>query len=184
MNIKKKESIKGMIPTASMADIAFLLIIFFMVSSVFPLDKTQMDLPETAESMHYREDSALISITTDQLKWVRENTTRHLRDIVNRPETVRVKVSDVTQEASEIYQHPASSWDLTDPSQFDALRNQIRDFLRRVERRRETEGIRFIIVMMVDKKTPFFALDGVVQALQDLGGEAAQSVAILSKPIG
>jgi biopolymer transport protein ExbD len=36
---KKKASSKGKIPTASMADIAFLLLIFFMVSTVLKLEE-------------------------------------------------------------------------------------------------------------------------------------------------
>ena len=34
-----------MIPTGSMADIAFLLIIFFMVTTVFEVDRTSVNLP-------------------------------------------------------------------------------------------------------------------------------------------
>ncbi|MFQ5719230.1 MAG: ExbD/TolR family protein, partial [Acidobacteriota bacterium] len=37
------------IPTASMADIAFLLIVFFMVTTVFQVDKTSVNLPLTWE---------------------------------------------------------------------------------------------------------------------------------------
>jgi biopolymer transport protein ExbD len=44
----------AVIPTASMADIAFLLIIFFMVTTVHELDKTSVNLP-LAKS---REESA------------------------------------------------------------------------------------------------------------------------------
>ena len=38
------------IPTASMADIAFLLIIFFMVTTVHEVDRTKVDLP--ASTVH------------------------------------------------------------------------------------------------------------------------------------
>jgi biopolymer transport protein ExbD len=41
--------IAAYIPTASMADIAFLLIIFFMVTTTASLDKTNMTLPATLE---------------------------------------------------------------------------------------------------------------------------------------
>jgi biopolymer transport protein ExbD len=49
MKILKSKEIAAYIPTASMADIAFLLIIFFMVTTVFQVDKTSVNLPRTWE---------------------------------------------------------------------------------------------------------------------------------------
>lgn len=47
MKIKKKKSGKSVIPVASMADIAFLLLIFFMISSIAETDKElPLNLPE------------------------------------------------------------------------------------------------------------------------------------------
>ena len=51
------------IPTASMADIAFLLIIFFMVTITFEVDKTQVLLPKTVVRSEVPKHSAYISIT-------------------------------------------------------------------------------------------------------------------------
>jgi len=51
------------IPTASMADIAFLLIIFFMVTINFEVDKTQVFLPKTAIRLEIPKKAAYISIT-------------------------------------------------------------------------------------------------------------------------
>ena len=51
------------IPTASMADIAFLLIVFFMVTISFEVDKTQVALPQTALRFEIPKKSAYISIT-------------------------------------------------------------------------------------------------------------------------
>jgi biopolymer transport protein ExbD len=51
------------IPTASMADIAFLLIIFFMVTISFEVDKTQVVLPKTAIRLEVPKKAAYISIT-------------------------------------------------------------------------------------------------------------------------
>jgi biopolymer transport protein ExbD len=43
----KEKNIDAVIPTASMADIAFLLIIFFMVTTQFHLDRTSVKLPQS-----------------------------------------------------------------------------------------------------------------------------------------
>jgi biopolymer transport protein ExbD len=49
-----------------MADIAFLLIVFFMVTTAYSLDRTPMELPETREQQQTQKGSALISITHDE----------------------------------------------------------------------------------------------------------------------
>jgi biopolymer transport protein ExbD len=53
------------IPTATMADIAFLLIVFFMVTTAFSLDRTPMDLPQTREQQQVPKGSAIVSITRE-----------------------------------------------------------------------------------------------------------------------
>lgn len=184
MNFKRSKSIEAYIPTASMADIAFLLIIFFMVSSVFPVDKVQVDLPDTKEITNYSEDSAVISISTDQLIDVREDMSKKVSEIYGRDEIVQIRASNGVKQSQEIYKMRAATWDLMDQQQFDSLKNQVREFLKLVDRRREIEGRNIIIVLKADAKVPFFAVDGVVQILQELGGESAQSVAILSQPTG
>jgi biopolymer transport protein ExbD len=66
MKLKRsKRSLVAVIPTASMADIAFLLIIFFMVTTAFSLDRTPMELPETAQQEQTPKGAAIISITDD-----------------------------------------------------------------------------------------------------------------------
>ena len=61
--IRKQASSDAIIPTASMADIAFLLIIFFMVTISFEVDKTQVVLPKTAIRLEVPKKAAYISIT-------------------------------------------------------------------------------------------------------------------------
>lgn len=51
------------IPTASMADIAFLLIIFFMVTISFEVDKTQVTLPKTDIRIEIPKQAAYVSIS-------------------------------------------------------------------------------------------------------------------------
>ena len=53
------------IPTATMADIAFLLIIFFMVTTAYSLDRTPMELPQTREQQQVPKGSAIIAITRE-----------------------------------------------------------------------------------------------------------------------
>jgi biopolymer transport protein ExbD len=66
MRIKRSQhSFKSVIPTATMADIAFLLIIFFMVTTAYSLDRTPIDLPETREQDQTVKGSAVIAITED-----------------------------------------------------------------------------------------------------------------------
>lgn len=63
MKIQVRSVQKQGIPTASMADIAFLLIIFFMVTINFEVDKTQVYLPKTQIRFEIPKKAAYISIT-------------------------------------------------------------------------------------------------------------------------
>ena len=187
MNIKKQKVISAYIPTASMADIAFLLIIFFMVSSVFPVDKTQMDLPAVGDVKNYLEDSAVIAISTENLTWVREQYDRSIASIFGQPnDRVIIKASDGRSLSQEIYQHSSVGWDMTNQAQFQQLRDSINDgFLKNVELRSMQEGGRNItIVIKADAKVPFYAVDAVIEALQELGGRASTGIAILAKREG
>lgn len=62
MKLKASIEHKPSIPTASMADIAFLLIIFFMLTITFEVDKTQMQLPKTTLRYEIPKQSAYVSI--------------------------------------------------------------------------------------------------------------------------
>ena len=63
MRIKARHNTTPMIPTASMADIAFLLIVFFMVTMTFEKDKTQVALPQTELRFEVPKKTAIISVT-------------------------------------------------------------------------------------------------------------------------
>lgn len=63
MRVSRGRTQASNIPTASMADIAFLLIIFFMVTINFEVDKTQVYLPKTQIRLEIPKKAAYISIT-------------------------------------------------------------------------------------------------------------------------
>ena len=65
LRIERKRQIQPYIPTASMADIAFLLIIFFMVTTTFQVDKTDVKLPVTEIRSKVDQKAAFITLTTD-----------------------------------------------------------------------------------------------------------------------
>jgi biopolymer transport protein ExbD len=53
----------AVIPTASMADIAFLLIIFFMVTTVHELDRTSVNLPLAKSRQEAEKGSAIVVLS-------------------------------------------------------------------------------------------------------------------------
>ena len=57
---RSRQGFGSVIPTATMADIAFLLIIFFMVTTAYSLDRTALELPQTAEQQQSPKGAALI----------------------------------------------------------------------------------------------------------------------------
>jgi biopolymer transport protein ExbD len=65
MKLKASIEHKPNIPTASMADIAFLLIIFFMLTITFEVDKTQVLLPKTTLRYEIPKKAAYVSIDSN-----------------------------------------------------------------------------------------------------------------------
>ena len=63
MKLHQAKKIRAQIPTASMADIAFLLIVFFMVTTKFQVDKKSVALPPTVLRPEILAESAFISVT-------------------------------------------------------------------------------------------------------------------------
>lgn len=65
MRFKRRSTIQAGIPSASMADIAFLLIIFFMVTTTFSVDKSKVVLPESLDRDASLPGAAIIVIQAD-----------------------------------------------------------------------------------------------------------------------
>jgi biopolymer transport protein ExbD len=63
---RSRQAFVSVIPTATMADIAFLLIIFFMVTTAYSIDRTALELPQTAEQQQAPKGAAIIVITADE----------------------------------------------------------------------------------------------------------------------
>ncbi len=62
MQLRPAKRAESYIPTASMADIAFLLIVFFMVTTTITVDRTAVDLPTSFERVEVPKDAAVIAI--------------------------------------------------------------------------------------------------------------------------
>ena len=65
MRIKKAPRAEAIIPTASMADIAFLLIIFFMVTTTHELDRTSVNLPAAKAREEAEKGSAIVVLNRE-----------------------------------------------------------------------------------------------------------------------
>lgn len=59
----RARKISAVIPTASMADIAFLMITFFMYTTTFSVDRTEVILPESFIRQMVEKDAAIIAVT-------------------------------------------------------------------------------------------------------------------------
>ena len=65
MKVKKQKRADAMIPTASMADIAFLLIIFFMVTTTHEVDRTSVNLPSAVIREKAEQGAAIVVMAKD-----------------------------------------------------------------------------------------------------------------------
>ncbi|MBI4447113.1 MAG: biopolymer transporter ExbD [Acidobacteria bacterium] len=63
MKLYREKAVRPTIPTASMADIAFLLIIFFMLTTSFSPVKTSVELPESLERSEVDPNAAIVAIS-------------------------------------------------------------------------------------------------------------------------
>ena len=58
-------TIQPTVPTASMADIAFLLIIFFMLTTSFSPERTSVRLPNSVTQAEVTKEAAIVAITKE-----------------------------------------------------------------------------------------------------------------------
>jgi len=66
MRLRSKTKVqKTLIPTASMSDIAFLLIIFFMLTTSFSPERTSVSLPESIVRSEVTDQAAIVAIKED-----------------------------------------------------------------------------------------------------------------------
>ena len=87
------------IPTASMADIAFLLIIFFMLTFTIEVDRTQVTLPSTNIRIEVPKKAAYISVTeSGQIKVSNGEETSYL---VNNVDDVLSFATNVVNETPD-----------------------------------------------------------------------------------
>jgi len=63
MKLRAAKKSQAVIPTASMADIAMLLIIFFLVTFQIEVDKSEVTLPKTGIRMEVPKKAAYVSVT-------------------------------------------------------------------------------------------------------------------------
>jgi biopolymer transport protein ExbD len=80
---QKKTKVSDQIPTASMADIAFLLLIFFLVTTVFPKDKgLAVVLPEQGQETQVSPKNILhIIVRTDGIVDLRRGESTSVQQI-------------------------------------------------------------------------------------------------------
>jgi biopolymer transport protein ExbD len=62
---RSRQKIVAKVPTASMADIAFLLIIFFMLTTSFSPVRTTVDLPGSEVRTEVEQNAAIVAITVE-----------------------------------------------------------------------------------------------------------------------
>ena len=97
---QKKTKVSDEIPTASMADIAFLLLIFFLVTTVFPKDKgLEVVLPEEGEEVAVSQKNILhLIVRTDGIVDVKRGESQSVQQM--RPDDIE------TLWRTEITQNP------------------------------------------------------------------------------
>jgi len=106
VRLERPERVSATIPTASLADIAFLLIIFFMVATVHHMERTSVELPYSGQRTEAQRDAAVVRLLKDpdsgSLTYQFSDPTS--TKVVGGPEDVYLEASRVT------YRYPAQQF--------------------------------------------------------------------------
>lgn len=82
MKVEKRQSVQNKVPTESMADIVFLLLIFFMVTTIFKMEEGLPIILPRAESGADQERERLIHIWADRFSRISINDKLiHVKDV-------------------------------------------------------------------------------------------------------
>ncbi len=98
MKLKVPEMPSAIIPTASMADIAFLLIIFFMVTTTHEVDRTSVNLPLSRTRTEAEKGSAIVVLARDKFGelFYMFSDGKNMSHSVNGPQDIYHEASAIT----------------------------------------------------------------------------------------
>jgi biopolymer transport protein ExbD len=101
MKLTLTRKAQAIIPTASMADIAFLLIIFFMVTTTYDVDRTRVDLPLSTTRVEVERGAAYVVLAKESMPGGRETMVYKFSDGKQMSRVVSSS-ADIWLEASRI----------------------------------------------------------------------------------
>lgn len=95
-HFKKKQGVKANVPTASMADIAFLLLIFFMATTIFKMeDGLEVTLPR-AETAQRQQREKIMHV------WINQGGMISINDKIVRMEQIEDIMKGMLQERPDL----------------------------------------------------------------------------------
>ena len=102
MRITRVRNVKAVIPTASMADIAFLLIIFFMVTTVHEVDRTSVNLPLAKIRIEAEKGAGIVVMSKDENGEIfyKFSDGEAMSTVVGGPEDIYLEASRLTYDDS------------------------------------------------------------------------------------